>query len=152
MGLLAGMHHLPTGGGFLPGELFWWNVFFFLFSSKLQNVANTVEMAASSSNMLQIARKNGQNGKSKKESISGKIVIPKAILEPFFHPQYLMDLWIMAWVSLLTNRTAWAPSAAPWGLGPGMKWGYSSRVKGFSAQNKSVLLCLAASHLTPPFS
>ena len=53
-----------------------------LWKMKLQNVAKTVEMAASSSKMLQIARKTGRkNGSNKIQD--EQIVIPKKILNPY---------------------------------------------------------------------
>ena len=48
---------------------------------QLQNVAKTVEMAASSSKMLQIARKTGRKADPKKKR-NGENIIPKTILDP----------------------------------------------------------------------
>jgi len=49
---------------------------------QLQNVAKTVETAASSSKMLQIARKTGRKKDSKKNR---KQFIPKTIPDPFIY-------------------------------------------------------------------
>ena len=46
---------------------------------QLQNVAKTVELAVSSSKMLQIARKTGRKNSLKK----GKQIFPKTILDPY---------------------------------------------------------------------
>ena len=65
---------------------------------QLQNVAKTVEMAASSSKMLQIARKTGRKNRSKKTSQNGKNIIPKTILDPIINKQHLWIQWqVLAW-------------------------------------------------------
>ena len=48
---------------------------------QLQNVAKTVELAVSSSKMLQIARKTGRKNSFFKKN--GKQIIPKTILDPY---------------------------------------------------------------------
>ena len=58
----------------------------------------TVEMAASSSKILQIARKTGRKNRSKKTSQNRKNIIPKTILDPIINKQHLWIQWqVLAW-------------------------------------------------------
>ena len=71
---------------------------------QLQNVAKTVEMAASSSKMLQIARKTGRKAEQKKiktKTIPALflVVVSKSILEP------QNRLMLVLYYNIIENRT-----------------------------------------------
>ena len=71
---------------------------------QLQNVAKTVEMAASSSKMLQIARKTGRKAEQKKTKTKTipalfLVVVSKSILEP------QNRLMLVLYYNIIENRT-----------------------------------------------
>ena len=67
---------------------------------QLQNFAKTVEMAASSSKMLQNSKETGRKADPQKKSPKRKHIIPKRIPHPFF-----LGVYGFGYTSISDNHT-----------------------------------------------